>query len=125
MSDEFEIFFKDSYVEVQSDADKTLEFARRMWTAIAEACRENDCYDVLGISFSRTPLRTSDGYAHAELFRELGIVRGYRIAWVELNEQAKSSPEFTTTVLFNRGLPGRLFDTVTDAKQWLLDKPGS
>ncbi len=61
-----------------------------------------------------------DGYRHADLFRKLGIGRKYKIAWVELNEDAKDATYFIDTVLFNRGLPGRLFDTVLEATEWLL-----
>jgi hypothetical protein len=61
-----------------------------------------------------------DGYRHADLFRKLRINRKYKIAWVELNDDAKDATYFVDTVLFNRGLPGRLFDTVLEASDWLL-----
>ena len=125
MGDEFQIAFEGNHIEIRTDADKNLDYARRMWTAVAETCSKHECYDVLGISYSRTPMSITDAFGHAELFRELGIVRGFRIAWVELNESARDRPEFASTVLFNRGLPGRVFDTVTEAKQWLLDRDGN
>ena len=61
-----------------------------------------------------------DGYAHAEMFRELGITGGYRIAWVEHDPAARETTDFVETVLFNRGLPGRSFATEEEAEQWLF-----
>jgi len=54
------------------------------------------------------------------IFRELGIGQHYRIAWVETVEESRDLVEFVSTVLANRGLPGRLFETETEARQWLL-----
>lgn len=54
------------------------------------------------------------------IFRDLGIGQHYRIAWVEMNEDSRSVVEFIGTVLANRGLPGRLFETEAEAREWLL-----
>jgi len=116
----FTISFEDDYIKVLSDGDKNLEFAQRLWPAVVEACNEHNCYKILGISEATSPMPVIDGYQHADLFRKLRINRKYKIAWVELNEDAKDASYFVDTVLFNRGLPGRLFDTVLEASDWLL-----
>ncbi len=116
----FTITLEGNYIKVLSTGDKNFEYSQRLWQAVVEACREHDCFKILGISESTSPMPVLDGYRHADLFRKLGIGRKYKIAWVELNEDAKDATYFIDTVLFNRGLPGRLFDTVLEATEWLL-----
>lgn len=48
------------------------------------------------------------------------LTHDYRIAWVEHNEDAKDIVDFIETVLLNRGLPGRAFDSEEEAREWLL-----
>lgn len=120
MDANFTISFEGDHIKVLSDGDKNLEFATGLWSAVADACKEHDCFKVLGIADSTSPMPVVEGYQHAELFRKLGITRNYRVAWVELNQDAKDATYFIETVLFNRGLPGRLFDSVAAAIDWLL-----
>lgn len=120
MDASFTISFEGDHIKVLSDGAKNLDYATRLWTAIVEACNEHKCYRVLGIADTTSPMPPLDGYQHADLFRKLGITRNYRVAWVELNQEAKEATYFVETVLFNRGLPGRLFDSVADATEWLL-----
>ena len=120
MDARFTISFEGDHIKVLSNGAKNLEFATQLWTAITEACDEHDCYKVLGIADTTSPMPALEGYQHADLFRKLGIDRNYRIAWVELNQEAKAATYFVETVLFNRGLPGRLFDSVTEATDWLF-----
>ena len=54
------------------------------------------------------------------MFRDLGIYGQFRIAWVERNPEAKDAVKFAETVLYNRGLPGKVFDDEDEARQWLL-----
>jgi len=63
-----------------------------------------------------------EGYELPALFRELNIDQKYRIAWVELDEDARDTIAFVQTVLANQGLPGLLFETETEteAREWLL-----
>ena len=125
MTAEFTVTFEDDHVKVVSDGDKSIDVAREVWTEIAATCRQHECYAVLGVAHSDTPLSIVDGFSHAELFRELGITARYRIAWVEQNPAARDTIEFTETVLANRGLPGRLFATEEQALQWLREQQHS
>ena len=61
-----------------------------------------------------------DGYDHADLVLELGIGSRYKIAFAELNDEARPATEFVETVLMNRGLPGKLFATEKEAREWLF-----
>lgn len=121
MSAEFSVTFENDHVKVVTSGDQDLELARAIWTAVAETCRMHDCYNVLGIAETAKPLSLTEGYSHAELFRELGVTGGFRIAWVELNPESHDVLEFTETVLFNRGLPGRLFKSEERAREWLFE----
>jgi len=85
------------------------------------ARNKHDCYNVLGIADTSTPIEAVDGYDLVELFKELNIGQNYRIAWVELDEDARDLMTFVQTVLFNRGLPGLLFETEAEARKWLLE----
>ena len=118
------ITFEGDHIRVESKADKSIAWAREFWTAVVEACKENDCFKVLGISESTTVIPIMEGFDHVELFRELGITTKYRIAWVELNPAAIKTLKFVDAALFNRLLPGRLFRTEAEAKTWLLDTKG-
>lgn len=120
MDNEFIISFESDHVKVLSNGYKDLEFATRVWTAVAEACHTHDCFKVLGIANSTSKMETMDGYEHARLWRELGIVGKFRVAWVELNPDAVEAAYFIETVLYNRGMPVRLFPTEGEAKEWLL-----
>ena len=93
----------------------------RLWHEIAAACEQHNCYRVLGIAHTSVPVEVIDGFDLARIFRELDITDKYRIAWVECNEDARDVIEFIETVLFNRGLPGKVFDDEAAARNWLLE----
>jgi len=122
MSTEFKITFRGDFVEAIAPSDKSIEIVTPMWEALAAECEQRRCFNILGISTADYPMPTIDGYQHAELFNKLGIDHRYRIAWVEKNPEAVDATYFVETVLINRGLPGRLFISVGDAKAWLLNK---
>lgn len=124
MGNGFTVSFLGDHVRIDSDAERNLEYATALWTEVAKVCNEHDCYYVLGVSYAPGPMPITDGYDHADLFRKLGIVQMYRIAWAELNDDARLATEFVETVLVNRGLPGRVFANEDDARQWLFSKNG-
>ena len=120
MEGHFEIVFKDCHLEVRSSGQKYIDYSRRLFTAIHDACNAHDCYRVLRIGNSTEPMQISDAYDHADMFKDVGIDSRFRIAWVELNPAAKEPIRFIEDVLVNRSLPGRVFDTVDEAREWLL-----
>jgi hypothetical protein len=124
MTEYTNIEFKGEYIKAESRARKSLEWARRFWSEVVKACEKNNCYKVLGVSESLVVMPFLDGLDHADLFNELGIDRKYRIAWVELNEEATDTVAFVDDFLYNRGLPGRLFQNEEEAKTWLLEEDG-
>ena len=124
MTDTKTITFEGDHIRVVSRGEKSIEWSRELWPAIVEVCEANDCYRILGISESLTVMPIMDGFDHVELFRKLGINTKYRIAWVDLNPDSIKTLRFMDAALFNRLLPGRLFETEEDARKWLLGGKG-
>ena len=121
MSYQMSVIFMGNYVEARSTGDKSYQTAVALWREIIRVCDEHDCYKVLGIGESTTPMSTMDAMNHTKLFQDFSITRKYQIAWVELNREAVGSIKFLETVLLNRGLlNGKLFHEVAEAKRWLL-----
>lgn len=120
MENLLEVSFEGDHVLVVADGDKDYRYMDRMWREIALKCDQHECYNVLGLANSTTPVEAVDGYDLPAIFRDLGIGPHYRIAWVETDEEARGVIEFIETVLANRGLPGRLFETEAEARHWLL-----
>ncbi len=120
MQNTLKISFEGDHILVIADGDKDYRYMDRLWREMAAACEQHDCYDVLGIANTSTPVEAVDGYDLPVLFRELNIDQKYRIAWVEKNEDSRDVIAFFQTVLANRGLPGLLFETEEQAREWLL-----
>ncbi len=120
MYNKIEVTFEGDHVRVATEGDKDYRFLDTVWREVAAVCEQYDCYNVLGIAKSSTPVEAVEGYELPGLFQELNIDQKYRIAWVELDEDAQDTIAFIQTVLANRGLPGLLFDTETEAREWLL-----
>ena len=122
MSYEMSVAFKGDYVEARSVGDKSYQTAVTLWQEIIKTCDEHNCYKVLGVGESSTGMSTMDAMDHEKLFKDFAITRKYKIAWVELNEDALGSIKFLEMVLLNRGLlNGMLFPNVEEAKLWLLE----
>ena len=120
MENLLEVSFEGDHVLVIADGDKDYRYMDNLWREIALKCDQHECYNVLGLANTTTPVEAVDGYDLPAIFRDLGIGPHYRIAWVEANEEARGVIEFIENVLANRGLPGRLFETEAQARHWLL-----
>ena len=116
-----QVVFKGEYIEAHSIGEKSYQTAVELWSEITKSCVKHNCFKVLGVGESTKPMPVMDAFDHQNLFRDFEVTRKYKIAWVELNKNAVGSVKFLENVLLNRGmLNGRLFDTVVEAKQWLL-----
>jgi len=121
MSYEMSVSFTGDYVEARSSGDKCYSTAVALWTEITRVCHENNCYKVLGIGKSTTAMPIMDSVKHEQLFKDFAITRKYKIAWIELNQEAISSVKFLENYVLNRSLVnGKLFYTIEKAKCWLL-----
>jgi hypothetical protein len=124
MTEETTFKIEENYVKVESRVEKTSEWAAGFWPELVKFCEANNCYRVLSLSYSMTTMPFFDAFDTIDRFRDLGIDRKYRIAWVELNAEAHELVNFIDEALYNRGLPGRVFDSESDAKKWLLEDDG-
>ena len=125
MTARFTVEFKGDYVEVHSDGEKDIEYARHLWTEVEKTCRASDCHRVLGLAKTTKPVKVIEGFDHAELFKGLGITPDYRIAWVEFNEEAFEIAKFIETVIFNRSIAAlKAFHDEAAARLWLFSKEG-
>jgi hypothetical protein len=120
MENTLEVSFEGNHILVIANGDKDYHYMESLWREVALACERHNCYNVLGLADTRTPVEAVEGYDLPNLFRELGIGQHHRIAWVEKNMNARDTLEFVQTVLANRGMPGLLFDTEHEARAWLL-----
>jgi hypothetical protein len=120
MYNKIEVTFEGDHIRVIADGDKDYRFMEDLWREVSAACNQHDCYNVLGIANTTTPVEAVEGYELPSLFREFNIDQRYRIAWVELDEDAQDVITFVQSVLSNRGLPGLLFETEAQAREWLL-----
>ena len=48
-------------MKVESEGEKNFEFAERLWSEVVRVCRENDCYDVLGVTYSTVTMSKRPG----------------------------------------------------------------
>jgi hypothetical protein len=120
MHNKIKVTFEGDHIRVIADGDKDYRFMENVWRDVSAACEQHDCYNVLGIANTTTPVEAVEGYELPSLFRKFKIDQRYRIAWVELDEDAQDVITFVQTVLANRGLPGLLFNTEDEAREWLL-----
>jgi hypothetical protein len=118
------VTFEGDHVRVLADGDKDMEFAENLWAQVSSLCEKENCYDVLGVARTSTPLEAMDAYEYARLYRKLGIDARYRIAWVELESHASDIASFIDTVLSDRGYSDRIFPTEEAAREWLLGVAG-
>ena len=122
MQNKLEVTFAGDHIRVVSDGDKDFARSVKLWNQVADLSNQHDCFDVLGVANTRSPLEAIEGYNQGRLLSDLGIDDRYRIAWVELDNDARDMAAFIGSVLANRGLRGQLFDTVEEAESWLLRK---
>ena len=94
MSYQMSVTFMGDYVEARSTGDKSYQTAVMLWQEIISVCGEHDCYKVLGIGESTTPMPTMDAMKHTKLFQDFSITRKYQIAWVELNVKLSAASSF-------------------------------
>ncbi len=114
------VTFEGDHVLVLTDGDKDYEFLEQLWSQVSRACEEHACFDVLGIANTSTPIEAVEAYELPRIFRENHIDSRYRIAWVEQSPEAADTISFVESILSNRNLPGRQFETEREARAWLL-----
>ena len=120
MLNRIEVTFEGDHVLVLTDGDKDYEYLEKLWSRVSLACEKHGCFNVLGIANTTTPIEAVEAYELPRIFRQNNIDDRYRIAWVEQTPEAADTIAFVASILENRELPGRDFETVEEARDWLL-----
>ena len=119
----YSIEYVNSTIEVRATGAPDRESVAQMWKDIIAACNEHHCFSILGIANMDRPLSLADAIDHQAIFLEAGVTIDHRIAWVQLNPEARKRSEIAETILLNRGmLNGRLFADEFEARRWLANK---
>ena len=120
MHQQFTVTFKGKYIQAESNGKKSIEFATELWTQIAQLCEQHDCFKVLGIANTSSPVTTLESVQHIELFKQLKINNRYRIAWVEKNHEHAKATHLTEIFLSSNGIDCKVLSDSQEAKKWLF-----
>lgn len=120
MNYEVSVSFEGDHVLVRSSGDKNYAVIEEIWARISRVCEKHQCFNVLGIADTSGPIEAVESYEIPGVFREYNIDRRYRVAWVELNPEGIEVIDLAANILASRDLPGKLFSTVKEAREWLL-----
>ena len=121
---EYSIEHERPYVRVTVSGSPDFLSIDRLWHDILAACKRYDCRRILGESTTEQ-WGKADAYDHADVMEAVDLSTDYRIAWVERNPESWEAIKLVDAVAKNRGLDaGRVFDSVADAKRWLVKKAG-
>jgi hypothetical protein len=124
MRDEIVIEYKGSYIYAALYGKNNYDISLELWRRIMAACKQYNCFNILGENYTTEELSTMDAYDHLKILEEVGLTLQYRVAWVDQATATARGLEFVETVVVkNRGLAyGRLFSNVEEVKRWLLGK---
>lgn len=125
MNYEISVSFEGDHVLVRTSGEKDYAVIEEIWAKVARVCEKHQCFDVLGIANTSSPIEAVESYEIPGVFREYNIDRRYRVAWVELNPEGVDVIDLAANILAHRDLPGKLFATVEEAREWLLGDNGT
>lgn len=102
-----------------SGINDSLEITRKYWLEILEECRQNGFEKLLVEENLERSLSMQEIYEFATEYSLMGF-REILVAFVDRYPSHQQLNRFGELVATNRGGRIRVFDTVTEAKQWLL-----
>lgn len=106
------------YAQVSGRHDN-IENARECWLDLLDACRKFE-YDKLLVEENiEGNISMEEMYKLASEFPTMGF-QNILVAFVDLHPSHQKLNRFGETVATNRGGRIRVFDTVAEAKEWLL-----
>lgn len=117
---EIDVTFEGDHVLARTAGEKNYAVVEEIWSRISRVCEKHKCFKVLGIANTSQPIEAIESYELPAVFREYNIDQRYQVAWVELNPDGVDIIDLAASILENRDLPGRRFETVDEAKEWLL-----
>lgn len=123
MSLSYELAYSNSLIEVTSSGIFDYLDALEMWKEIVALSEAHSCSRILGISMLSEPVPKPDTYDYLNLLLSAGISEKHRVAWVAGRRPLLENLRLTETVInYRSALNFRLFESVTQAKEW-LDPP--
>lgn len=90
------------------------------WREVADECKKSNVKRVLIEEDIPELVPMSDMYRIASEIPTLGF-GGVRVAFVDRYTEQQADNEFGALVATNRGLYGKIFNNIEEAKNWLLD----
>lgn len=96
-----------------------IENARKCWLEMLDACHKFDYRKLLVEENIEGNISMEEMYKLASEFPEMGF-RDILVAFVDLHPSHQKLNRFGETVATNRGGRVRVFDTVAEAKEWIL-----
>lgn len=123
MALQYTINFEDSTIVVRGSGTADRQSIAQLWQEIVAACKEHNCFYILGFSDLDKPLSITEAFDHQAIFLEAGVTIDHRIAWVDKNPQSLQRTQLVESVLLNRGLAnGRVFTDEFEARRWLRNR---
>ncbi len=101
------------------ELDRVDNEAHAVWSRVADECRARNRNRVLAVSRLQGPLPPFKAYRVATSFAAYTWDRGFKLAFVDLNEESRSDNEFAALVARNRGWIARVFCHESEAIEWL------
>ena len=88
---------------------------------VVQACKESGLSRILVISSATGEYPAFDAYEINANLQELGVQRGWKIAFVNLDLDSYTDMQFAETVAVNWGFFARVFNKEEEAHKWLSD----
>jgi hypothetical protein len=124
MSIELKLKAKENYLEAEfigsRDADNELEESIQIWSKIPLACEEHSLDKILAISRLNRRLKLDNTFVFAEQFNAIGWKPHYKLAGVAFDEELFRDYQLLATFIRNFGYECKMFNTIKDAKNWLM-----
>lgn len=94
--------------------------ARDAWREIAEKAREIEAKKVLVLSSAVGKYPVLDAFLINSKLDECGVERGWKIAFVNLDQTSFDEVKFAELVALNRGFVVNIFKDEEQARKWLF-----
>ncbi len=102
-----------------SGKDDTLKITKNYWLEMLEECHKSGFNKLLVEEDLQGSLSMQEVFEFASEYAEMGF-REILVAFVDRHPAHQQLNRFAELVATNRGGQMRVFDSVSDAKQWLL-----
>ncbi len=112
------------YIYIKLVANEaSLERFRKVFHDAAKACKEHNCYNILGESIATVPMSITHNAQLKQVFSDNGYTPRHHIAWVSHDKEVLETAKFATMFLTKHGVAtAQAFKNTDDALQWLRSR---